>query len=87
MDANPDATPSNSLPTWYDPFPEPRTVPPGWDLYDAPARPQASSLPDWYDPFPEPHTIPNGWDLSEILNPAPKAGRSRAGSPGAAEAQ
>ena len=29
--ANPNTDP-NALPEWYDPFPEPNTIPHGWDL-------------------------------------------------------
>ncbi len=26
---------NNSLPEWHDPFPEPQTIPSGWDLSEA----------------------------------------------------
>ena len=32
MNTNPEDSTANNLPAWYEPFPEPRTIPGGWDL-------------------------------------------------------
>jgi hypothetical protein len=32
MNAKSEESTPNSMPAWYEPFPEPRTIPGGWDL-------------------------------------------------------
>ncbi len=56
----------------FDPFPEPRTFPGGWDMQALIAKPQPpashpASHPAWHTPFPKPRTIPEGWDLTDLL--------------------
>ena len=50
-----------------EPFPEPRTIPQGWDpsAFDEPnPGHDESSTPDWKpDPFPEPPAFP--WDAGK----------------------
>ncbi len=53
----------------FDPFPEPRTFPGGWDFgcLTAPRQKPPASQPAWYTPFPTPRTLPEGWDLMDLL--------------------
>ncbi|MFC1997721.1 hypothetical protein ACFLXI_08990 [Chloroflexota bacterium] len=58
----------NPQPDWTpEPFPEPRTIPKGWDpsafSEKNPSKEQDDSAPEWKpDPFPEPRMFP--WDTS-----------------------
>jgi hypothetical protein len=45
MNANPEENAANSLPTWYDPFPKPRTIPEGWDLNEPSETVELSDSP------------------------------------------
>jgi hypothetical protein len=62
-------TPAGDEPSdCFDPFPEPRTFPGGWDLTglaSPPSRPAVA--PAWHTPFPMPRTIPEGWDVTDWL--------------------
>jgi hypothetical protein len=45
MNPNPADTANNSMPAWFEPFSEPRTIPAGWDLSEY--FPVVLSDPSW----------------------------------------
>jgi hypothetical protein len=69
---SPPQKPAKSRSRWTpDPFPQPRTVPSGWDASALAVPTPETSVPgltEWPpEDFAEPRTMPRGWDLSSLV--------------------